>query len=68
MTMIDTNSLKTEYDEQGFVIVHGLVSPEGRSALEYACKEVISRTRSGSWTHRRTVCNNGSDKFALTSD
>lgn len=32
-----------------------LISPEMRSELAAACDRVISRTRSGSWTHRRTV-------------
>jgi hypothetical protein len=49
------SSLKAQYDENGFVIVPGLVSPEERLALEDACKTVISKTRSGEWSHRRTV-------------
>lgn len=68
MSVTDSDSLKAQYDDNGFVIVHGLISSEERVTLEWACSEVISRTRSGSWTHRRTVCDNGSDIFVLKSD
>ena len=50
-----TPSLKEKYDEQGFVVVPGLVPPEHLEALEAACERVIARTRSGEWPHRRTV-------------
>ena len=48
-------SLKAQYDAQGYVIIPGLIIPEERNVLEDACKFVISKTRSGEWTHRRTV-------------
>lgn len=48
-------SLKTQYEAQGYVIVPGLVTSEERALLLDACKSVISKTRSGEWTHRRTV-------------
>ncbi|KAI0641757.1 hypothetical protein C8Q79DRAFT_919086 [Trametes meyenii] len=48
-------SLKELYDEQGYVIVPGLVTPEHLEALESASERVIARTRSGQWPHRRTV-------------
>ncbi|KAI0667447.1 hypothetical protein C8Q78DRAFT_994134 [Trametes maxima] len=48
-------SLKELYDEQGYVIVPGLVTPEHLDALESASERVIARTRSGQWPHRRTV-------------
>ena len=47
--------LKSQYDAQGYVIVPGLITPDERTVLEDACKVVISKTRSGEWTHRRTV-------------
>ncbi|KAJ7680927.1 hypothetical protein DFH06DRAFT_432102 [Mycena polygramma] len=46
---------KAQFEEQGFVIVNDLVSPEDFPRLKSACKDVISRTREGSWPHRRTV-------------
>lgn len=49
------SQLKKEYDEQGFVVVGDLISPEMQTQLAAACDRVISRTRSGTWTHRRTV-------------
>jgi hypothetical protein len=48
-------SLKAQYDTQGYVFVPGLITREERTILEDACKIVISKTRSGEWTHRRTV-------------
>lgn len=48
-------SLKQIYEEQGFVIVPDLVPADSRVALEEACERAIARTRSGSWTLRRTV-------------
>lgn len=48
-------SVKTDYESQGFVVVQGLVLDEDRTGLEDACERAIARTRSGEWTHRRTV-------------
>ena len=48
-------SVKTDYDLQGFVVVQGLIPDEDRTALQKACERAIARTRSGEWTHRRTV-------------
>ena len=47
--------LKQHYDEQGYVVVPGLVPQEHISVLEEACARTITRTRNGEWTHRRTV-------------
>ena len=47
--------LKELFDEQGYVVVSGLVSPDHRAALEDACAHAIARTRAGDWPHRRTV-------------
>lgn len=49
------SSIKQQYEDLGFVVVPGLIKPEDRSELEAACDRVISRTRSGSWAHRRVV-------------
>lgn len=49
--------LKAVYDQQGYVVVPGLLDPEYTSTLELeeACERVIALTRAGSWPHRRTV-------------
>lgn len=49
------SDLKATYEEQGYVVVHDLISEELRPQLEAACTRVINRTRSGGWPHRRTV-------------
>lgn len=54
MTAIN-NTNKTIYDDQGFVVVPGLIPPEHWSELEAACQRVIQKTRDGTWPHRRTV-------------
>ncbi|KAF7986725.1 hypothetical protein HWV62_20276 [Athelia sp. TMB] len=48
-------TLKNDYDENGYVIVDGLIAPGDFASLEQACQRAISRTRSGEWKHRRTV-------------
>ncbi|KAJ7933858.1 hypothetical protein B0H13DRAFT_1952286 [Mycena leptocephala] len=55
MTLADATRWRTQFEEDGFVIIPGLVSPEDFPRLERACADVISRTRQGSWPHRRTV-------------
>lgn len=47
--------LKACYDQQGYVVVSGLLDPENKRALEGACERIIARTRAGLWPHRRTV-------------
>jgi hypothetical protein len=49
------SNYKAQLEEEGFVIIPGLISPEDSPRLEKACDHVITRTRDGSWTHRRTV-------------
>jgi hypothetical protein len=49
------SKLKTTYDEQGFVVIPGLVTEADRRKLEEACEHVIGLTRAGKWPHRRTV-------------
>ena len=44
-----------EYHEQGFVIISSLVPPSLLPSLRAASDRAIARTRSGQWTHRRTV-------------
>ncbi|KAJ7212963.1 hypothetical protein GGX14DRAFT_445802 [Mycena pura] len=46
---------KRQFEDEGFVIISGLIIPESFPRLERACADVISRTRDGSWPHRRTV-------------
>ncbi len=50
-----TSSIKDTYDNQGFVVLGGLISSEDLEELKDACARVISRTRNGEWGHRRTV-------------
>lgn len=54
-SFIMESSLKPQYDQQGYVIVQGLLPNRHRFAIQDACDRVIARTRSGDWTHRRTV-------------
>ncbi|KAF9467628.1 hypothetical protein BDZ94DRAFT_1185367 [Collybia nuda] len=49
------SELKATYEEQGYVVVPGLISDEDRPELEAACDRVITLTRKGTWPHRRTV-------------
>lgn len=49
------SSIKATYDEQGFVVVPGLIAPEDWNELEAACQRVIKKTRDGKWPHRRVV-------------
>ncbi|KAJ7782408.1 hypothetical protein DFH07DRAFT_790564 [Mycena maculata] len=46
---------KTMFEEEGFVIIPGLISPDDVPRLQSACARVVSRTRAGNWPHRRTV-------------
>ena len=50
-----TPSRRQLYEQQGYVIVPNLIPSDQLETLEAACKRVIARTRSGEWTHRRTV-------------
>ncbi|KAF8906986.1 hypothetical protein CPB84DRAFT_1675092 [Gymnopilus junonius] len=50
-----TSALKDQYEEHGYVVVPGLIEDKDWHELEQACEHVIAKTRSGSWTHRRTV-------------
>ncbi|KAG6833351.1 hypothetical protein H0H87_008527 [Tephrocybe sp. NHM501043] len=50
-----TSRLKALYDEQGFVVVPGLIPSEDQQTLVEACDRVVSFTREGKWPHRRTV-------------
>ena len=57
LSMMSINLVKAVYDQQGYVVVPGLVDPEDDCALELkeACERVIARTRAALWPHRRTV-------------
>ncbi|KAG9312562.1 hypothetical protein JVU11DRAFT_6958 [Chiua virens] len=50
-----TISLKSTYDDQGYVLVPALISPSLLPTLRAACDRVIAKTRAGTWHHRRTV-------------
>lgn len=50
-----TDDIKSLYDKQGYVIVPGLIPAEFDTPLREATGRVISKTRSGGWSHRRTV-------------
>ncbi|KAF5375833.1 hypothetical protein D9615_008237 [Tricholomella constricta] len=49
------SQLKALYDEQGFVVVPGLLTSEQQQELRAACERVVALTREGKWPHRRTV-------------
>lgn len=49
------DNIKSLYDEQGYVIVPGLIPAELDKPVREATERVIARTRSGEWPHRRTV-------------
>lgn len=49
------SGIKERYEEQGYVVVPGLLPPEHFEALRAACERAITKTRSGAWPHRRTV-------------
>ncbi|KAG6876824.1 hypothetical protein C0993_000172 [Termitomyces sp. T159_Od127] len=50
------SELKNLYEEQGFVVVPGLIpSPSYEQQLREACDRIVSLTREGKWSYRRTV-------------
>ncbi|KAF9005116.1 hypothetical protein BDQ17DRAFT_1240311 [Cyathus striatus] len=53
--MTSYEGLKELYDEQGYVVVEGLVNEKDRAELERACERAIARTRASQWPYRRTV-------------
>jgi len=53
--MMITDDIKSLYDKKGYVIVPGLIPAELDTPLREATERVISKTRSGEWSHRRTV-------------
>ena len=54
-TTIMTPSPKQLYEQQGYVVIPNLISPDHLAALELACAHAIAKTRSGEWAQRRTV-------------
>ncbi|XP_006456586.1 hypothetical protein AGABI2DRAFT_195652, partial [Agaricus bisporus var. bisporus H97] len=48
-------SIKQTYDELGYVVVPGLIPQEHWNDLDAACERVVQKTRTGTWSHRRTV-------------
>ena len=53
--MVLSASYKELYDKQGYVVIPGLVPGGVLLELTAAAERTIERTRSGSWTCRRTV-------------
>lgn len=49
------SDIKTLYEQQGYVIVSGLIQEDDWGELEGACQRVVKLTREGSWPYRRTV-------------
>ncbi len=49
------SSYKQLYDEQGFVIIPSLIPADSFRDLTAAAERAINRTRSGTWSQRRTV-------------
>ncbi|KAM6499566.1 hypothetical protein JOM56_005074 [Amanita muscaria] len=50
-----TEGFRKQYDEQGFVIVMGLIDPSEFTPLQDACARAIDKSRKAEWMHRRTV-------------
>lgn len=48
-------NLKAAFEEDGYVVVQDLISPDLFPKLQAACDRVVALTRSGQWTMRRTV-------------
>ncbi|KAL1915234.1 uncharacterized protein VTP21DRAFT_7510 [Calcarisporiella thermophila] len=47
------NSLKQQLDEDGYVVVDGLIPPEMEQPLKEACERIIAKARNDEWKHRR---------------
>jgi hypothetical protein len=54
-TMLPQLSGKELYERDGFVIVPNLIPEDQLEPLHKASARVISKTRDGTWKHRRTV-------------
>ena len=50
-----TSALKALYDNQGYFVIPGPLPNKDRADLVSACNRAISKTRLGTWPHRRTV-------------
>ncbi|KAJ7049716.1 hypothetical protein C8F01DRAFT_1068567 [Mycena amicta] len=50
-----SGTLKDRFEEDGFIIVPGLVAPSRLPLLQDACAHVVALTRDGTRPHRRTV-------------
>ena len=54
-TALSESRLKATYEDQGYVLVPDLITPDLLSSLRAACNRVVTKTRAGAWPHRRTV-------------
>ncbi|TFK51567.1 hypothetical protein OE88DRAFT_1735447 [Heliocybe sulcata] len=50
-----SSRLRQQYEEQGYVIIPGLIANEEFEALREAAERTVERTRSGAWPYRRVV-------------
>ncbi|KAJ3243805.1 hypothetical protein HDU78_011790 [Chytriomyces hyalinus] len=51
----DTRSIKQRLDEDGYVVMDGLVSDEQMITLRDACDRAVAKARNGEWKLRRVV-------------
>jgi hypothetical protein len=47
--------IKSSFDNDGYVIIPGLITPEQQNQLRDASATVVKQTRAGQWPHRRVV-------------
>ena len=50
-----SSTYKEQYDTKGYVVIPGLIPDDLLPLLHAASENVISKTRSGKWPHRRVV-------------
>lgn len=55
ITDINGRPIKESLQEDGYVIIDGLISPDLFNKLTEACDRVVERARKGDWKHRRLV-------------
>jgi hypothetical protein len=49
------SSTKETFERDGYVVVHGLISPEQMMSLRDASERITAATRAGDWPYRRVV-------------
>ena len=53
--MNDQRTVRQIFEEEGYVIVDGIVTPEFLEPLMEACDQVVQKARIGEWKLRRVV-------------